>query len=305
MKLGIKFGPRKESIANLEDTNAEFVEVWFRIDKLDTYQPYFQYFKEHRIPAGLHFWGLTQDGYLPSIVHPDMAFRTESMDLIKKTIDIAALHHFVYVNIHPGHRAKVALNFDTQTYGTPKDIIDQRQADKIYQETSQKLASFALSQGVLLTVETTTPRAMSDFYNPKMEETRKTPLQMYEYALTVLNASQIHTFIANDFGHTAASLITSERDKIWQFLRSKTVEFAPKTKLLHVGYIVPPYNGTDFHDHLDNPVFATNRAVPNRSETIELLRLFIQRPDVFALVEPMNGHPKNYRLLRQLAEEVR
>jgi hypothetical protein len=36
-----------------------------------------------------------------------------------------------------------------------------------------------------------------------------------------------------------------------------------QTKVLHLGYVIPPYNGTDFHDHLDNLLFETDQAVPN------------------------------------------
>jgi hypothetical protein len=69
---------------------------------------------------------------------------------------------------------------------------------------------------------------------------------------------------------------------------------------LHLGYIIPPYNGTDYHDHLDNPVFESPNAIPNKNQMIELLKIFRHQKNIWALVEPNGLHPKNYFLAQKL-----
>jgi hypothetical protein len=63
-----------------------------------------------------------------------------------------------------------------------------------------------------------------------------------------------------------------------------------------LGYVIPPYNGVDFHDSLDNPLLDTDDAIPNKKEMVKLLKIFENREDVWILVEPKEDHVKNYLL---------
>lgn len=53
------------------------------------------------------------------------------------------------------------------------------------------------------------------------------------------------------------------------------------------------------YDMLDNPLLDTDAAIPNTSQMKELLSLF-QNANVYALVEPIADHPKNYKLAKKL-----
>jgi len=299
MKLGIKVGPRPESITDLEATNAPFAEVWFQINKKDDYTDLFSYLTKKHIDTGLHFWGLTRDGLLPTLTYDDQALLTESMDLIKQTIDTASNNNFSYVNIHPGYRTKVSGDFAKLIFSKKDDrIVPYEQATTHFLDCINQLTGYAESKNVLLTVETTPIRFPVGSFHDKTK--RQTVKDISEYSYLDLPADTIQFALANDFGHTAANCIANDGQTVWKYLFKKTIEYAPKTQLLHLGYIIPPYNGSDYHDHLDNPMFPTGYAVPNKNQMIQLLKLFIKRTDVRALVEPDGRHQENYFLAQKL-----
>ena len=298
MKLGIKVGPRPDSITDLEETGAQFAEVWFRIDKKDDYNDLFSYLKRKHIDTGLHFWGLTRDGISPTFAHTDQPLLNESMDLVRQTIDIASHNNFSYVNIHPGFRTRIGVDFKTLTFFKKNDtIIPYEQATTHFLECAGKLSDYATRKNVLLTVETTPIRLAIGSLHKK--DSRLTIQDFSEFSYLNLPTHMLPFAIANDFAHTAANCISDQSESVWNLLAQKTTEYAPKTRLLHLGFIIPPFNGSDFHDHLDNPLFETD-AVPNKNHMIELLKLFINRPDVRALVEPDGRHQENYFLAQKL-----
>jgi hypothetical protein len=166
----------------------------------------------------------------------------------------------------------------------------------------RQLTLYAKQKNVLLTVETTPIRlpigSVHDTGN------RRQVQDVAEYSYCDLPLSMLNFALANDFGHTAANYISEDPKPVWDFLFQKTIAYAPKTRLLHLGYIVPPYNGSDFHDQLDNPLFDSVQAIPNKNQIMELMKLFKNRDDVYALAEPNGQHPKNYFLAKKLLESV-
>jgi len=154
MKLGIKVGPQKHSIDDLEETHAPFAEVWFQIDKKDDYNELFSYLTKRKIDAGLHFWGLTRDGFMPTISYNDPALLQESVDLIRQTIDIAADNHFSYVNIHPGNRVRMRVDFQTHIFTPASDPAQTKIIEDQFLGTIHNLSVYSSSRNVVLTVET-------------------------------------------------------------------------------------------------------------------------------------------------------
>jgi len=303
MKLGIKVGPEKESLTNIELTHTPFVEVWFRIDKKDDYTDLFDYVTKHHIETGLHFWGLTHDGLVPTLAHVDIALLKESMDLIKQTITLAAHHSFSYVNIHPGYRTRIGCEYKSLVFSNKHDrIVSFEQATIHFLDCVDELTEFAKRKNVLLTVETTPIRLPKGSLHKK--ENRNTVTDFSEYSYLDLPVDTLKFAIANDFGHTAANCISDDPKPVWDLLYKKTVAYAPYTRLLHLGFIVPPYNGSDFHDQLDNRLFEKNSAIPNKIQMLELLKLFQNRDDIFALVEPNGQHPKNYFLAKEILQKA-
>ena len=303
MILGIKVGPDKNSFLDLEQTNAPFAEVWFNINRADDYNELFAVLKRRKIQVGLHFWGILNDGICAGFGYPDKPILDQSAMLVKKTIDIAAQNAFQYVNIHPGSRAIVKMDLDRMDYPYVSKPVPLPQAQAIFLEHVIILDQYAKSRNVVLTVETVSTRVQkTDWHNPI---SRLNPIDSYQLPVASIQAAAENGIsIANDFGHTAASVITNNPEKIWNFLQEKTVVLAPYTRLIHLGYTVPPYNGTDFHDHLDNPLFQTNQAIPNKQQMIELLKLFGKRDDVWILIEPNGRHAENYFLAQKILEEA-
>lgn len=299
MKLGIKVGPQHQSVLDLEETNAPFAEVWFRIDKKDDYDELFSFLRKKRVDTGLHFWGLTHDGIVPTLTHDDPALLQESINLMKQTIDIAAHNNFSYVNIHPGFRMRIGCEYTDLVFSSIDDhIVSHEHATIHFLDSVEQLTVYAKRKNVVLIVETTPVRLQTGSLHDN--KNRRSTQDFCEYSYIDLPTDTIQFAIANDFGHTAANRISEHAKPVWDLLYKKTIEYVPMTRLLHLGYIIPPYNGTDYHDQLDNPMFETPVAIPNKNQMVELLTLFKKRNDVWALVEPNGQHPKNYFLAQKL-----
>lgn len=303
MTLGIKVGPDKKSFLDLEQTNAPFAEVWFNISHADEYMGLFDALKRRKMQVGLHFWGILNDGICAGFGYPDKHILDQSAKLVKKTIDIAARNAFQYVNIHPGNRAIVKLDLDRMDYPYVSDPIPLPQAQAVFLEHIAKLDQYAKDHSVVLTVETVSRLVpKTDWYNPA---SRRKPLCIYQLPVASIQAAADYGItIANDFVHTATDPVSGNRQDIWKFLYGATKKLAPVTRLIHLGFLVPPYNGTDFHDHLDNPLFLTFQAIPNKHQMIELLKLFKNRDDVWILVEPNGRHAENYFLAQKILTEA-
>jgi hypothetical protein len=223
--------------------------------------------------------------------------------MIKETIDIAAGHRYAYVNIHPGSRAKINLDLKIEKFKLIDGPIDLDRAVSEFILNLKVLNQYASAKSVLLTVETTPARVINGWNDPVSN--RNSAFDVFELPDTVLlGAAGDGIAIANDFGHTAASVVNGNASTVWKHLYDFTSRAAPVTRLLHLGFLVPPYNGTDLHDSLANPSFNSSGAVPNKLQTLELLKLFDNRPDVYMLVEPNGGHVENYFLAKKLLDEA-
>ena len=303
MTLGIKVGLQQQSFLDLAQTNAPFAEVWFNVNRADDYNELFAELKHRKMQVGLHFWGVLDGGISAGFGYPDQSILDGSSDLVKKTIDIAARNKFQYVNIHPGSRAIVKIDLERMDYPYVSEPIALPEAQAIFLEELTKLNKYANNHGVVLTVETVSRLvAKTDWYNPK---SRLKPLDIYQLPVASIQAAgACGIAVANDYVHTATNTISDDPQDIWKFLYGATQTLAPATRLIHVGFLVPPYNGTDNHDSLDNPILDTDHALPNKQQMIELLKLFKKRSDVWILVEPNGRHVENYFFAKKILEEA-
>lgn len=299
MKLGMKVGPQPQSITDVQTACPDFVEVWYDCTRPDDYNNLFAFLQENRIETGLHFWG-SLTGLYPTLAYEDPDVTGEFMMLMKKTIDVAARNRFSYVNIHPGTRAKVAINYQEETFSVLSKPSQLHSSIERFIKNAKRLKQYAEQRSVLLTVETVAPISKNHWITNAMEGRNK-PFNAYELPIqAIFSAAKEDIAIANDFAHTAASCITDDAKKVWDFLLETTKTLAPKTKLIHIGFLVPPYNGTDFHDHFDNPLFQTSKAVPNNHQMIQLLKLFQNQNNVFSLAEPNGRHVENFRFAQKM-----
>lgn len=302
MKLGIKVNADNESFDRLSGAHPALAEVWFNINEKERYTALFDELKRRNCDVGLHFWGMCNDGISPNIAYPDGAILAQSMDLMRQTIDVAAEHGFSYVNIHPGAAALSKINYQKQRCNLISNPVDMDASIRLFLKNVKTLHTYAKSKNVILTVETVPIRITDGWYDAKA---RLIPKDIYELPPTaIVQAANAGLWVANDFSHTAAGVITENPDVVWTYLRGITMSLAPQTRLIHIGFAMPPYNGTDNHDMLDNPILHTAHAVPNIHQLKDLLKLFINRDDVWILAEPKEGHVKNYFLVKKLLEQT-
>ena len=301
MKLGIKIAPGNAWKPDIEATRPQMVEIWYNAGRPDDYDGIFKYLADKPIDVGLHFWG-TVSGFLANTSYPDPAVSKPSLALTYAAIDAAATHKCAYVNVHPDLYSLLAINFDTWDIRVTSKQAKPEVIQQTFEKNITKLAAYAASRNVVLTVETV-PMRDTPTWRPYRD--RSDVIDIHQMSVSVLaDLSAQNLYIANDIGHTASNVISDNRDLIWRYVYRITRTLAPKTRLIHMGFIIPPYNGVDFHDSLSNPVFDTSDAIPSKTEMIELLKIFLNREDVWLLVEPEKDHVKNYFLARELLQKA-
>lgn len=302
MKLGIKVNADAESLERLSGADPALAEVWFNACDPDRYRHLFDELKRRHIDVGLHFWGIAGDSILPNLAYPDNAVRNDSAALMKKTIDIAAKNGFQYVNIHPGASALIHVDYTKERYDIISDPIDTDRSIGLFLESASELSAYANRKNVVFTVETVPPCITDGWYQA---DTRLTAKRSYELpARAIIAAGQAGISVANDFCHTAANCISDDNSAVWTYLLGTTEMLVPFTKLIHLGFVVPPYNGSDNHDMFTNPVFKTPAAVPDFDQTIQLLKLFRNRSDIWILAEPKEDHVTNYMFVKNMLNQA-
>lgn len=298
MKLGIKVAPGNAWKRNVEAAHPAMVEIWYNASRPADYNEMFAYVSARDIDMGLHYWGALPNNILTNISYPDPSVTKPSLELMYATIDVAAMHKCVYVNVHPDLYSLLHVNFDTMDIRVASEPANLNTAKKLFTKHITDLSRYAKSRGVILTVETVpmrdTPTLNPDRDRTDVIDTHQMPIDLH------IDLARRGIAIANDFGHTACNLISDDRKAVWQFLYDTTRTLAPVTRLIHLGFIVPPYNGVDLHDSLENPVLDSDDAIPNKTEMIELLKIFSGRDDVWILVEPRVDHVKNYLLAKDI-----
>ena len=302
MKLGIKTAPGNDWKANIEATHPAMVEIWYNASKPSDYDKLFSYMATRKLDVGLHYWGALSNGLLTNIAYPDTSIINPSLALIRATIDVAAKHHFQYVNMHNDMRVLMNIDADFTKASVASEPADLTVSTNIFLEHMTTLKKYADDRGVMLTVETAPLRQTTEWNTDRQKAQILNPHQLPMDVTFRLGSRGFA--ITNDFGHTASNIISDYPDAIWQFLYTTTKTLAPVTRLIHFSFIVPPYNGTDFHDSLDNPLLDTPNAIPNKKQMVELFQLFQNRDDIWILVEPKKDHVKNYFLAKNMLETV-
>ncbi len=302
MKLGIKVSLNRNSASEIAATHPAMAEVWFDATRADDYSNLFSYLKREPMEVGLHYWGALQSGLLTNIAYPDPSITKPSLALMCATIDTAAQNRFAYVNIHTDMQILLNVNFNTMNVSVASKPAKTDICIANFLDNVSKLKTYADSRGIMLTVETV-PQRDTTIWRSNRDRTQV--VTFYQLPITVqLHLGALGFAIANDFGHTACNMISDDRNKVWRFLYDTTKTLSTATHLIHLSFVVAPYNGVDNHDTLANPVLDTSDAIPNKQEMIKLLKLFKNRNDVWILVEPKTDHVKNYFLARGILEKA-
>lgn len=304
MKLGIKVGLRSDWKSDLMASKPEFAEIWFHAGKIPEYDPLFAFCQAQEIPTGLHFWGATALGILANLAYPDNEILKASRLMVMSTLETAARNNSLYVNLHPSASVLSKVDFTKEEFVPFGQPGLYPQVLQILRESLTLIAEYGEKLGVPITVESVPKMALGSPWTGTDGRTK--PVKIGEFAISdiekILPIANI--YFANDFGHTAGNVISENRTQVKDYVFEITRRLAPITRLLHVSYIIPPYNGTDYHGCLYNSELQTGTAVPNYNELGKLLRLFVNRSDVYALVEPEKDHPGNFTTLKKLVSEV-
>ena len=305
MIYGFKTGPISwdEGKELVMDEGAKMCEVWFRVDKHEEYGSYLEWFKEHGLIIGLHHWAVCKSGIKNNLSTHYKEVRDETIEQMKRSIDIGSDYGCAYVNIHPGARylEKVAFDPWSSSLVQGKPPTEASEANRLMIEGAQELNNYAREKGVTFLVETLCGAECLDHgertvvYRPKNSSLE---------TMKKLAANGIK--IANDFTHTVTSpeyKTPPTKDVMWQVLVEFTEETKEATKLLHVNTLLPPYNGTDSHDGITENDFKKG-VFPNEDQIRNILSLFKERDDVYLIPEPRQDMKQNYLALKKMVTEL-
>lgn len=303
MKLGVKIGPEKWREV-LEASQAQYCEVWFRLDWADRFGPIFDYLKTHKINFGLHFWAQLATGLEPNLAWEKNGVAQQSQRLMEQTIDIASRFGAVYVNVHPGSLTlkKLYLNEERMEL-VSDDKIEPQVAFEALLRHCQTLNDYALRRKVLFLVETLPKNDLTQWHDIDSGRLAPQPTLNISPEL-IVGLAQQGSLITNDIGHLASAWETDDLNWLWAQVFDFSQKLASQTRLVHLNTIVSPFNGTDSHGGVLDSDFAAG-AFPNRDQLIQLLRWFKNRDDVWIIPEPpAEVMVQNYHAIKTLLQEV-
>lgn len=283
MKVGVKIGPIKWQEV-LEQTQARYCEVWFRLDWREQFSEIFSYLKAQQINFGLHFWAILPGGLEPNLAYEKNGIANETQKLIRQCIDVASTVGASYVNTHPGSLLlkKLDLTRKELIFLTGQEV-DASAAQQSLLVRAQELDAYAKKKNVLFLIETVPKNEAwhwRDFSGHLRARRGQNVPPEFLYPLTKAGIS-----LTNDFGHSAASWEESKREVIFAKLKKLTERLASQTKLIHLTTNAPPFNGTDSHNGILPKDFASG-VLPDENQLRQLLSLFQDRDDVWIIPEP-------------------
>lgn len=300
IKLGIKVGANEEDIGRLEKTNPSCMEVRFILEQAKLFKPVLKYAKKYNIQANFHHWA-SFDGILANVAHPGK-FGEDSVQTVKDTIDIASYNKGGYVVYHTGTTRQNKVDHKVGRIIPLEKVASEADAIKIFIERALKLYEYAKNKNIQLLLETT---PMFDASVWMSREGRLNPLSIGKLPISVVETlANNKVGIANDFEHTASNYPDHSHNEVFSYLYAKSQKLASQTKLLHLGYLIPPYNGTDYHGDLSDPEFLTDIALPNENEMLKLFRLFKNHDKLWIIPEPKMDHVGSYKKASDLLQSA-
>lgn len=302
MKYGVKIGPENWEEA-LEQTGAEYCELWFRVDEAERFREIFKYLQSRNTHFGLHFWAVLPEGYEPNLAFEPDGIADQTQELIKQNIDIAKRTGAHYVNVHPGSLLLHTLDLDRKEIRVvPGREVSEREAWESLLSRTHELDTYARKNGVQFLVETlpkNEPEHWRDITGRNTAQEAKNILPE-----TVVKLAEKGVLVTNDFAHTAMAWEGKDRDSLFANLLRVTKELAPQTRLIHFNTVVPPFNGTDSHNGILEKDFVAG-AFPDRGQIIELLQIFKDRDDVWVIPEAeVPDMVDNYFAIKELVKAL-
>lgn len=295
-RAGIKLGPSDWKV-RLEESEAKFAEIWYRVDRAPEYLELFKVLKALNVSFGLHFWAVTKSGHEANIAYPSPE-REESIDLIKLCLDVASEIKASYVNIHTGNRGLSKIDFEKRELVFDKHfpIISNEESVALRNSALLELGDYAKSVNVRLLVESIPAKTANGDWADR--STRLKPIDAFPTGLEGLIDLCERGIIGftNDFCHQFSMHYDKEREVLWDLFYKETLALAPYTYLVHANTLTPPYNGTDEHAGILGEDFGVEGVFPTKSEFLELLLMLSRNGhDVWVVGEPKEEHVRNYK----------
>lgn len=301
MKIGLKVGP-----ANWQDVlsrvTPECAEVWFRLDWAEKIEPIYHVLQAKSVPFGIHFWAITAEGFEPNLAIEADALAAESIEQIKKSLDIAASVGAQYLNVHPGGLRRKHLDFEkSRLVVLDNESLPLEEAEATLLRSAEVLNEYANKKKVSLLFETLPRHEGIGWADPsghlEIQVADNLPAE------TLLKLGENGYLLTNDFGHTLASYPDLQGESLQNKLIEMTEKLAPFTRLIHLNTVRPPFNGTDSHNGILPEDFAL-QVIPDEGTVKQLLSQFSAREDVWTVLEaPIDQMVENYQVLSRWKAE--
>jgi sugar phosphate isomerase/epimerase len=299
--LGIKIGPKNWREKLDGGLDIRYAEVYFDLARLDDYGSLFDWLREHGVAAGLHASTTLEGGVFPNLATDDETVLRASLDLLQRTLDVAATQGIRFVVVHPGSYVNWGIwQGCCFTTGVP---VSPAEANRRVVDEVVRLVAYGRERGVELLAENL-PAYDYASYDPM---NREQVLDVGFVPCAVLREmGERGAGLCVDNGHVYAEVMArSPGVDCFAEAMEATQGLVPYARHLHISTTVPPWNGTDSHNGFLQEDYAQG-AVPARDELLAWLSLFDGR-DLWVIPEPYGGpevHLANYCLLERWMEQL-
>jgi hypothetical protein len=298
MKIGLKIGP-KNWHSVLDQITPECVEVWFRLDWQQKYGDMFARLNLQSIPFGLHFWGILPDNLEPNLCSINPEIVEKSYQQMRQTLEIASEIGAHYVNIHPGTLKMKKLDLDQSQMTLIDGPVQELQpAISGLINRLKSLHQIAGQLGVLFITETLPKFEQMHWRNPDGRQQTQDPVSID--LQTMIKLSGVNLNICNDICHDLTWFAQLPENEAFNQLLNFSRQIKNSTKLVHVGTIAPPFNGTDSHNGILVSDYELG-SFPALNDIRSLLQLYLDQSDIWIIPEPQLEHMvANYLVLKKL-----
>jgi sugar phosphate isomerase/epimerase len=312
MHLGIKVGPdnwrEKLSLSGLD---VRHVEIYYNLAYVDDYPPLFVWLRERGVHGRLHASTPLSGGVFPTLATADHTVRRASVDLTRRTLDVAAREGMSAVVVHPGSRLIPRIRdgrVEVIDEGTPVE-----ESRRWVMEEVLRLVEYGRARGVEPLIENM-PGLEYAAYGP-VDRSSGVDVHFVPYTL-LRDLGEAGVYLCVDIAHLYTELMVDgghlvpSGNGLYPRVMAVTDELVPYTRHLHLSTITPPWNGTDGHSGFLEFDYALG-AIPTRDQLLSWLGLFAgsglakgSGRDIWIIPEPDGGaevHLANYaRLSRWL-----
>ena len=301
MYLGIKVGPDNWREKLLCGTRVRHVEIYHNFDLPEDYAPLFAWLRENDVAGRLHASTPLPGGVIATLGTSDAAIRGASVEMLKRTIDVAAEAGLDGTVIHSGaYLISRVHNGRVEVVGPDTSVAEGK---RWLRQTLEELAEYGRARGVEPLIENMPGREFAG-YGPR-DRSAGVDVRFVAFQ-TLCELGEAGFSLCVDLAHLYTELMVGERaNGLHGIVREAAVQLAPYARHVHLSTVTPPWNGTDGHSGFLEGDYALG-AIPDRARLLSLLEPFAGR-EVWLIPEPLGGpevHLANHRRLAGWLEDL-